>query len=394
VHKRRSNTRLVNHSHPFFAAMQPQAVRTSSTAIGHNKQTKTPMEPVSFGPQPATSRDGPGLSQVAFAPQHDSEEDILLAVGAWDGSVRFFLCRALDGQLSARAELAGRHELGSAVLSVVWTAPNRCIVGTLEGVVTLLTVQRAQGGETVVVTASEIGRHAAGKAVRCLCRVPRHDSWVASGSWDETVRVWDVDERKEIHCLQQQARVFAMDVSARGHILVGTAGRKVLLWDLEGDLRHPVQRRESSLEHQTRAIACSPDGSYFALSSIAGRVAIEYVDEADQGRQYAFKCHRKAVEGVDTIFPVNALAFHPVLGTFATGGSDGGVCVWDAQNKKRVSAHAGYDAGVAHVAFSDDGALLAITSSYTFEVGDKEAPPDRLFVRVVGDEAKPKPRKR
>lgn len=41
------------------------------------------------------------------------------------------------------------------------------------------------------------------------------------------------------------------------------------------------------------------------------------VQEAQENK-YAFKCHRKA----DQVFPVNAMAFHPVYGTFATGGCD------------------------------------------------------------------------
>lgn len=41
-----------------------------------------------------------------------------------------------------------------------------------------------------------------------------------------------------------------------------------------------------------------------------------------QARRYAFKCHRtnEPTAGGDVIYPVNALAFHPTLGTFATGG--------------------------------------------------------------------------
>lgn len=41
---------------------------------------------------------------------------------------------------------------------------------------------------------------------------------------------------------------------------------------------------------------------------------------AVQARRYAFKCHRKSDTGTDTVYPVNALAFHPVFGTFASGG--------------------------------------------------------------------------
>jgi hypothetical protein len=40
---------------------------------------------------------------------------------------------------------------------------------------------------------------------------------------------------------------------------------------------------------------------------------------------------------VDVVFPVNAVAYHPGFGTFATGGGDGVVNIWDGNNKKRLS---------------------------------------------------------
>lgn len=60
----------------------------------------------------------------------------------------------------------------------------------------------------------------------------------------------------------------------------------------------------------------------YAISSVEGRVAIEYFDssEESQAKKFAFKCHRRKENGEDTAYPVNAIAFQPVYGTFATGG--------------------------------------------------------------------------
>ena len=40
----------------------------------------------------------------------------------------------------------------------------------------------------------------------------------------------------------------------------------------------PEQERESSLRYQTRCVRCFPDATGFALSSIEGRIAMEYFD--------------------------------------------------------------------------------------------------------------------
>lgn len=50
------------------------------------------------------------------------------------------------------------------------------------------------------------------------------------------------------------------------------------------------------------------------LSSIEGRVAVEYFDPSPevQKTKYAFKCHRIKEAGLEMIYPVNAIAFHSV----------------------------------------------------------------------------------
>jgi cell cycle arrest protein BUB3 len=47
---------------------------------------------------------------------------------------------------------------------------------------------------------------------------------------------------------------------------------------------------------------------------VEGRIGVEYFDPSPeaQDKKYAFKCHRQNIEDVDHVWPVNALAFHPV----------------------------------------------------------------------------------
>ena len=134
----------------------------------------------------------------------------------------------------------------------------------------------------------------------------------------------------------------------------------------------PWQRRSSSLKFMTRAVACMPDDSGYASSSIEGRVGVEWFDPspASQARKYAFKCHRQpSPEGIDIVYPVNALAFHPIHGTFASGGGDGFVALWDAVAKRRIRQWQRFPASVAALAFSGDGKYLVVGVSPGFEDG-------------------------
>lgn len=240
-----------------------------------------------------------------------------------------------------------------------------------------------------------LGRHDA--PVRCV-EYSYAAGQVITGSWDKTLKCWDPrgasgPEHTLVGTYPQPERVYSL--SLVGHrLVVATAGRHVNVYDLR-NMSQPEQRRESSLKYQTRCVRCYPNGTGFALSSVEGRVAMEFFDlsESSQSKKYAFKCHRKSEAGRDTVYPVNAIAFHPIYGTFATGGCDGYVNVWDGNNKKRLYQYSKYPSSVAALSFSKDGRLLAIASSYTFEEGDIPHEPDTVFLRSINEvEVKPKPK--
>jgi cell cycle arrest protein BUB3 len=170
----------------------------------------------------------------------------------------------------------------------------------------------------------------------------------------------------------------------------------------------PWQKRESSLKFMTRSIACMPNDAGFASSSIEGRIAVEWFDpsEASQARKYAFKCHRQAAsslttpsnpdvpDGTDIVYPVNALVFHPVHGSFASGGGDGVVALWDALAKRRIRQYQKYPSSIAALAFSSDGKYLAVAVCPGFEDGKEDYSAEgqtKVFIRELGEtEAKGK----
>lgn len=149
----------------------------------------------------------------------------------------------------------------------------------------------------------------------------------------------------------------------------------------------PWQERESSMKYMTRAIACMPNDAGYSSSSIEGRVAVEWFDpsEESQSRKYAFKCHRQAIDGQDVVYPVHALAYHPVHGTFATGGGDGVVALWDAVAKRRIRQYQKFPASVQTIDFSKDGKYVAVGVSPGFEDGVDDVPDGviKVFIREL-----------
>ncbi|KAH9957637.1 WD40 repeat-like protein [Lactifluus volemus] len=211
-------------------------------------------------------------------------------------------------------------------------------------------------------------------------------SCIITGSWDRTVRFWDpraATTQQSSHQLPE--RVYFMDTVGH-YLVVALASRLFHIFD---------QTRESSLKFLTRALACMSDGQGYATASVEGRIAVEYFDSssAAQEKKYAFKCHRQTIDDVDHVWPVNALAFHPTYNTFASGGSDATVSIWDHKVKKRLRQYPRYNAPIAAMAFSADDARLAVGASYTWDAGEegaRTAERPALFVRELGEEVKPK----
>jgi len=231
----------------------------------------------------------------------------------------------------------------------------------------------------------------------------RSQNILISASWDSTIHIHHLSNpSKEPVTIPLPNKPFSLSLTAT-KLVVAMASRALHIYSLS-DLAsesaaqgiEPWQRRESSLKFMTRAVACMPNDDGYASSSIEGRVAVEWFDPSttSQSRKYAFKCHRQASpEGIDVVYPVNALAFHPVHGTFASGGGDGFVALWDGVAKRRIRQYQRYQSSVSALSFSGDGRHLAVAVSPGFEDG-KEGLGDGMiavFVRELGEgEAKGK----
>ena len=299
---------------------------------------------------------------------YHSYEDLLLA-SSWDSSVSLYS--------TSSCSLLSRYCSNAAILDCAFISADMCVLGGLERHITLHNFSRSES--------KTLGDHE--DSVRCLRYLPSPGT-VISGSWDRTVRTWD--PRAQTHWTSTTmvgGKVYALAASAQlNYVVVSTDKKDILIYDLRS-MGEPVEKKESPLKYQTRCIEVQPNGQGYAIGSIEGRVGLEYFSFAEaQTRAYAFKCHRKEDLGSVVVYPVNAISFHPKFGTFATGGSDSFVNIWDGENKKRLWKLRQYPSAIASIAFNSSGNQLAIACSYMYEEGDiPNQPPIKLYIKEIED---------
>lgn len=277
----------------------------------------------------------------------------MLAATCWDGQAYIW-----DVQRADNAVPKACKEIGGPAFCSAWQPDGmKLFVGGA--------TPRAKAWDLDKNEMSDVAVH--DQPIRCMVFVEAVNNMLATGSWDKTVRYWDVRQPTgQFACnLDVGERVYAMD--AIGNLMVvGTAARQVIIYDLRSPDRE-FRRKDSPLKYQTRAISCFPDLTGFAMSSIEGRVAIHYLEEQPNRKNFAFKCHRKGHHSND-VYPVNDIHFN-VMGTFATCGSDGTIHFWDKDVRQRVKAFKGMNQSIPCCRFSQTSELFAYAVGYDWHKG-------------------------
>ncbi|CAO3609725.1 unnamed protein product [Cunninghamella echinulata] len=268
-------------------------------------------------------------------------------------------------------------------LSVAWSKDGTKIVsGGADKVGRLYDV--ATGQSTQIATHDD--------TIRSVCFLDGQQSVLATGSWDKTMKYWDLRSPQPIGTVNLPERLYSMDT--RQNLLVAaTADRHILLFDLNNPTTI-FKQLLSPLKWQTRTVSCFIDGQGYAIGSIEGRCGIQYISDSDQMRNFSFKCHRDEAKN---IYSVNEISFHPTYGTFSTCGSDGGVVFWDKDAKQKLKALPTMNGPISTTSYNRNGNIFAYAISYDWTKGHKfytPNSPNRILLHSVTDEeSKPRQKK-
>lgn len=238
------------------------------------------------------------ISGLAFNPNPADQKDFL-AVASWDKKVRIYEILP-NGQGQPKAQI--EHE--GPVLSVDFfkVCFPFCVMLPFRRYHAIRKLTLWQDGTKVISAGADKQAKVLDLASGQTVQVAAHDSPIKSvryceingaqmavtGSWDKTIKYWDFRQQTPVGTLACQERVYTMDVR-ENLLVVGTADRYINVINLADPTKF-YKTIQSPLKWQTRVVSCFIDSAGFAIGSIEGRCAIQYVDDKDNA--YVHEIHK------------------------------------------------------------------------------------------------------
>ncbi|OQA13313.1 MAG: translocation protein TolB [bacterium ADurb.Bin363] len=171
--------------------------------------------------------------------------------------------------------------------------------------------------------------------------------YVASGSWDKTVKIWEVSSGKCIRSLEGHSDyVTSVSYSPDGkYVASGGADETVKVWEISSG---KCIKNLIGHSYMITNVSYSPDGKYVASGNVDETVKVWEISSG--------KCIKTLTEQSEW---VSGISYSPDRKYLATSGMKDTVKIWELSIAKCIRTLIGHSDYVTGVSYSPDGRYLA-----------------------------------
>src|SRR5450432_1202562 len=204
---------------------------------------------------------------------------------------------------------------------------------------------------------------------------------LASASFDDTVKLWDLASGRELRTLREQsvyvshqlyerAGNYSVAFSPDGRTLASGSGNySIKLWDIASGRELRTLTGHTGI---VNSVAFAPGGRTLASASLDHTVKVWDVATGDELR--TLRGHSELVL---------AVAYSPDGRTLASGSGDHSIKLWDVTSGRELRTLTGHSDTVHSVAFSPDGSTL-LSGSDDFSIIVWDVASGRSLRRLPG----------
>ncbi|GBO52900.1 high-affnity carbon uptake protein Hat/HatR [Pseudanabaena sp. lw0831] len=172
---------------------------------------------------------------------------------------------------------------------------------------------------------------------------------LASGSNDNTIKLWSIEGKELITIKGHSNKVLSIAFSPNGKMIASSShDNTIKLWDLEGRELITFTENHDNAPVMFTSLTFSPNGKIIAS---AFDNTIKLWDLEDTTKAIIFKGH------ADLGF-VNSVAFSPYFPLIASGSTDNTIKLWNLEGKELITL-TGHSSWINSVIFSPNGDMIA-----------------------------------